>query len=98
MLVVVGGLPGAGKSTLATAIGDALGAPVFVKDVIEASLWRSGIGAEQGSWQVAEDLLTTLTGEQLARGASAVLDSVARVETSRAIWRELAAAHERGSR
>jgi predicted kinase len=93
MLVVVGGLPGTGKSTLASALGDAIGAPVFVKDVVEASLWRSGIGAEQGSWQVAEDLLTTLAGEQLARSGHAVLDTVARVAESRATWRALADSH-----
>jgi predicted kinase len=93
VLVVVGGLPGTGKSTLATAIGRELGAPVFTKDVIEASLWRSGVGAEQGSWQVAEDMLTTLADAQLAAGASAVLDTVARVEESRAIWRGIAEAH-----
>jgi predicted kinase len=90
MLVVVGGLPGTGKSTLAAAIGETIGAPVFVKDVIEASLWRSGIGADQGSWQVAEDLLTTLAGAQLERRSRAVVDTVARVEESRVTWRRLA--------
>jgi len=62
---------------------------VFVKDVIEASLWRNGIGAEQGSWQAAEVLLTSLAFEQLVRGQHAVLDTVARLAASRATWREL---------
>lgn len=93
MLVVVGGLPGTGKSTLARALGQHLGAPVFVKDVIEASLWRSGIGASEGSWQAAEDLLTTLAGAQLEQGQSAILDTVARVAESRATWNALAASH-----
>jgi predicted kinase len=93
-LVVVGGLPGTGKSTLAEALAVALDATVFAKDPIEASLWRSGIGTEQGSWQAAEDLLTTLAGEQLRRGRGAILDTVARKEISRATWRELAATHD----
>jgi predicted kinase len=93
VLVVVGGLPGTGKSTVAAGIAAHFGIPVFAKDVIEASLWRSGVGAEQGSWQVAEDLLTTLAGSQLDHDQSAVLDTVARRADSRAAWR--AAAEQR---
>jgi predicted kinase len=93
VLIVVGGLPGTGKSTLAAELGTALRVPVLTKDVIEASLWRSGVGADQGSWEVAEDLLTTLAGCQLAAGSGAVLDTVARKEESRATWRALATAH-----
>jgi predicted kinase len=93
-LVVVGGLPGTGKSTLAESLAVELDAPVFAKDPLEASLWRSGIGTEQGSWQAAEDLMTTLAGEQLRRGRNAILDTVARKEISRTTWRELAATYD----
>lgn len=92
-LVVVGGLPGTGKSTLADALAAPLDAAVFTKDRIEASLWRDGITAEHGSWAAAEHLLTTLAGEQLRRGQSAILDSVARRADSRAAWRDVAAEH-----
>jgi predicted kinase len=93
LLVVVGGLPGTGKSTLSGALARALGAPVFTKDQIEASLWRDGVKAEQNSWHVAENLLTTLAAEQLTRGQSAILDTVARVAESRAMWRMVAESH-----
>ena len=66
---------------------------MFTKDRIEASLWRNGVTAEANSWQVAEDLLTTLAGEQLRRGQSAILDTVARTEQSRETWRALALEH-----
>jgi len=89
-LIVVGGLPGAGKSSLADALAERLQIPVFNKDRIEASLWRSGTTAELNSWQVAEDLLTTLAGEQLRRGQSAILDTVARTVASREAWRAVA--------
>jgi predicted kinase len=89
-LVVVGGLPGAGKSTLADALAAEIGAPVFNKDRLEASLWRDGITADRGSWEAAEHLLTTLAGEQLRRGQSAILDTVARRAESRAAWRAVA--------
>lgn len=89
-LVVVGGLPGTGKSTLADALAAAIGAPVFNKDRIEASLWRDRITADRGSWEAAEHLLTTLAGEQLRRGQSAILDTVARRADSRAAWQATA--------
>jgi len=89
-LVVVGGLPGTGKSTLADALAASRGCPVFNKDRLEASLWRDGITAEQGSWDAAEHLLTTLAGEQLRRDQSAILDTVARRPDSRAAWRAIA--------
>jgi predicted kinase len=94
VLIVVGGLPGTGKSTLAAGLGEELGVPVFTKDVIEASLWRSGIGADQSSWEVAEDLLATLAASQLTAGSGAVLDTVARKEESRSLWRAIAAEHD----
>jgi predicted kinase len=93
VLVVVAGLPGTGKSTVAAGIAERLGVPVFAKDVIEASLWRSGVGAEQGSWQVAEDMLTTLASSQLDHGRGAVLDTVAGRAGSRAAWRDVAQEH-----
>jgi predicted kinase len=95
VLVLVGGLPGTGKSSLADELASHLHAPVFAKDRIEASLWRDGVKAEQGSWTIAEHLLTTLAGEQLRHGQSAILDTVARTLDSRTVWRETA--HEFGA-
>lgn len=43
MLIVVSGLPGAGKSVLADALGPRLGAAVLSVDPIEAAIWRWGI-------------------------------------------------------
>ena len=91
VLIVVGGLPGTGKSTLADGLAERLAIPVFNKDRIEASLRRDGDTADRDSWRVAENLLTTLAGEQLRRRQSAILDTVARTPESRATWRALAA-------
>jgi len=89
-LVVIGGLPGTGKTTLADELAAHLGCPVFNKDRVEASLRNDGVTAEHDSWTVAENLLTTLAREQLRRGQSAILDTVARVAESRAAWRATA--------
>jgi predicted kinase len=90
-LVIVTGLPGAGKSTFAEYAGRLLLCPVFSKDWLEASLWRSGIGREANSGWAAYDLLTTLAENQLRIMQSAILDSVATFERIRSGWRFLAA-------
>ena len=46
VLVVFTGAPGTGKTTLATFASKWLNAPVFSKDELEATLWRSGIGRD----------------------------------------------------
>ena len=48
LLVVVGGLPGTGKTTIADELAVQLARPVFNKDRIEASLWRDGVTGALG--------------------------------------------------
>ena len=93
-LIVVAGLPGTGKSSIAEAIGESLGVPVFAKDWLEAALLRSGVDRTLASPQVigyaGYELLTTLAERQLRLGQSAILDSVASTKTIRDAWRTLA--------
>lgn len=89
-LILCAGLPCTGKSTLAAGLGRALAAPVFAKDWLEAALWRSGIGREQGSGWAGYELLTALAESQLRLGQPAILDCVAGHEPLRRQWRELA--------
>ena len=92
-LIIFAGLPGTGKSTLAEEAATLLHCPLFAKDQLEAALWRSGIGADADSGWAAGELLTTLATEQLRRGQSAILDSVATFERMRERWRVLAREH-----
>jgi len=89
-LIVFAGLPGTGKSTLADEAAALLGCPLFAKDQLEAALRRSGIGADANSGWAAVELLTTLASEQVRRGQSAILDTVATFERMRVPWRALA--------
>ncbi len=91
-LIVFSGLPGAGKTSLAEAIGRRLGMPVFAKDWLEATLKRSQLGAAaaQHTGYAAYELLTTLAERQLMLGQSAILDSSSaskRSATNGAHWR-----------
>jgi predicted kinase len=80
-LILVTGLPGTGKSTLADRIGQQLQIPVFAKDLLEATLRRCGVthvldGQAPTSYAVYE-LLFMLAQRQLAQGRSCVIECVA---------------------
>ncbi len=92
-LILCCGLPGTGKSTLAERLGRTLSIPVFAKDWLEAALWRSGIGREQGSGWAGYELLSAMAESQLMLGQSAILDCVAGREPLRGQWRALAERH-----
>src|SRR5207302_10119781 len=63
-LVVVTGPPGTGKSTVAEDAARLLRSPVFSKDWLEASLWRSGIGRDPNSVWASYELLTPVAEYQ----------------------------------
>ena len=89
--IVISGLPGTGKSSVAEAVGRALRVPVFGKDWLEATLRRSDLQGETG--YAGYELLTTLAERQLQLGQSVILDSVATFERIRAQWRRVAEAY-----
>src|SRR5215208_2823004 len=91
-LIVVSGLPGTGKSTLAEAIGRYLSIPVFAKDRLEATLVKSEMipsNPDKPLGSAGYRLLTTLAERQLILGQSVILDSVASTETIRETWHNL---------
>jgi predicted kinase len=90
MLVVVAGLPGTGKSTIADAIGRQLGMPVLSVDPIEAAIWRSGIAPSSATGLAAYAVAATLAEHQLGLGIGVVVDAVSAVEPAREMWRRAA--------
>jgi predicted kinase len=88
VLIVVGGLPGVGKTTVARAVAGALGAAHLRVDTFEVALLRQGLvptPAEVGRH-----------GYQLALAAAdtdVVVDAVFPVARSRRPFRELASRH-----
>ncbi|HLI07270.1 MAG TPA: AAA family ATPase [Ktedonobacteraceae bacterium] len=92
-LIIIVGLPGSGKSTIAESLAARLSIPLFSVDPIESAMLRSGLerGFETGlaAYVVAE----TLAGEQLKCGLSAIIDAVSGVQEARDMWHSLACAH-----
>lgn len=91
VLVVMSGLPGAGKSAIADAVGRALGAPVLSVDPIEAAIWRCGIPPSFETGVTAYDVAAVLAEHQLGMGLTVITDSVSSLEVARTMWRQAAA-------
>jgi predicted kinase len=92
-LIIFSGLPGAGKSALAEAVGQKLGIPVFAKDWLEATLLRAELtpaNPEKPLGSAGYQLLTMLAERQFRLGQSVILDSVASTQSIRSTWRALA--------
>jgi predicted kinase len=89
-LIVFSGLPGAGKSTLAEAVGRQLHVPVFAVDWLLGSLTPFGGYHLDEGFKIGEELLTTLAFRQFALGQSAILDFPAEDPDTRTRWRSLA--------
>jgi predicted kinase len=91
MLLVFGGLPGTGKTTLSRAIARELHAIWLRVDLIEAATWRAGVARDQPTGLAAYVVAFALAEVHLDMGTPTVIDAVNPVEAPRQGWRELAA-------
>ena len=89
-LIVLSGLPGSGKSTVAEGLSRTLSIPLFSIDPIEAAMWRGGLSKDQ-TGIAAYDVAIALADEHLRLGHSVIIDAVNPIEAPRAAWRSLAA-------
>lgn len=86
VLYIFGGLPGTGKSTLASAIARERGAVYLRIDTVEQALRNAGISAYGEGYLVAY----ALAEENLRLGNNVVADSVNPLPRTRAAWRNVA--------
>lgn len=90
VLVVMAGLPGAGKSTIAEVLGARLGSTIVSVDPIESAILHAGIGADQPTGLAAYLVAEKMAEQVLAAGRTVIVDAVNAVEPARLQWRDLA--------
>lgn len=92
-LIVVSGLPGSGKSTVAEGIAEQLGLPIFSVDPIVSSIVKSGSTRSSKTDAAAFLVAETLASEQMSLGISVIIDAVNAVNEVREMWRNLSRTH-----
>jgi predicted kinase len=90
-LIVFGGLPGTGKSTLARGVASHLQAAFVRVDELEAAMGRAGIAHDQPIGLAAYVVAETLAEACLTSGVAVVIDAVNAAPKARGAWRDLAA-------
>ncbi|MDT0235365.1 AAA family ATPase [Curtobacterium sp. BRB10] len=90
MLIVMAGLPGAGKSALSVELAGVLRCALLSVDPVEAAMWRAGVSREEPTGMAAYVVVEDLAREQLMVGNDVIVDAVNDVEPARQQWRSLA--------
>ena len=91
MLIVMAGLPGVGKSTIAEVIGNRLGLSVLSVDPIESAILAAGIDPDQPTGLAAYLVAEKMAEGELSNGRGVIVDAVNAVEPAREQWMRLAA-------
>ncbi len=89
-LIVISGLPGSGKSTVAEAVARELKLSLFSLDPIKASIIKSGLAKSFENGHAAWLVAVGLADEQLKLDNSVVIDAINAEEAAKDSWRELA--------
>ena len=92
MLVVISGLPGTGKSTVAEAVARRTGAVGLSVDEVEEGLLGAGCPSDWTTGVAAYEAVAGAARQNLALGHTVVVDAVNDSEPARDTWRRAAEA------
>lgn len=87
MLIVIGGLPGTGKTTLARLLAARIGAVHLRVDTIEQAIVRSGL-AQHPLGPVGYVVGYALAEDHLRQGLTVIAESVNPLDVTRDSWRD----------
>ncbi|QKK28136.1 AAA family ATPase [Rhizobium indicum] len=90
MLIIFGGLPGSGKTTIARALAERLNAVHVRVDTIEQAIRASGIADDAGP--AGYIAAYGIAGDNLTLGRTVIADSVNPLRITRSAWRSVAQA------
>ncbi|NTF43430.1 AAA family ATPase [Rhizobium rhizogenes] len=89
MLVIFGGLPGSGKTTIARALAERLGATYVRLDTIEQALRNSGMLRDEVG-PAGYIAAYGIAGDNLKLGNTVIADSVNPISITREAWSQVA--------
>ncbi len=93
MLIVLSGLPATGKTALAAAVARELGAVLLSVDPVDSALATAGVRETGAPGFAAYAVVGAIAEQNLALGASVVVDAVNAVGEAKTFWIELARRH-----
>jgi predicted kinase len=85
-IIIVGGVPGTGKTTLAELLSKEVEATCFSKDKLEAAILRRGLASKDSLNGVGYELLSEIAQTELDHNRSVILDSVASSQRVIEFW------------
>ncbi|QQR52736.1 ATP-binding protein [bacterium] len=92
-LIVLSGLPGSGKSTVAKAIASELHLPIYSVDPMESAIIKAGFDRSFKTGLAAYLVAETLADEQLSLGQTVIIDAANYVREAQEMWIKLANKH-----
>lgn len=87
MLIVISGLPGVGKTTLAAALAGRLGASHLSVDTVEEALLGAGLERGWTTGVAAYEAVRAAAEQNLRLGHKVVVDAVNDTDAARQTWR-----------